>query len=210
MQYEKKPINWASRFALGLFPLLTAFLLIAFAVQNQEAIASPGGALKTYLHNAKQGRLGFGVAGLYNNPMSFEGLEPGDLVLGGYPECAYGRFSHAAIYLGNDLVAEAYAEVGVLVSPVQHFNSYSQVCLLKVNADQDVKKRAVQYVMNEKGALFYPIAFKPNERIWNCTKIMWKAYANQGVDLDTSNDIWITPDSFYKSHRVTVIRELGL
>lgn len=202
--------NWRSSFTLGLFPILTALLLIVAAFQNQEAIANPEGALKTYLNNAKRGNIGFGLAGFYNNRMSFEGLEPGDLVLGGYPDCAYGRFSHAAIYLGNNQVAEAYAETGVLVAPVQHFNSYSQVCLLKVNADPEIKQKAVEYVMEKRGDLFYPIAFKPGDRIWNCTKIMWKAYAHQGVDLDSSNDIWITPDSFYRSSQVTVIRELGL
>jgi hypothetical protein len=205
---KQKPVNWRSRFIIGLFPILTVLLLIPAAVQNQEAIANPEGALKTYLHNAQQGNIGFGLAGFYNNQMSFEGLEPGDLVLGGYPDCAYGRFSHAAIYLGNDQVAEAYAEVGVLISPVQHFHSYSQVCLLKVNAAPEIKQKAVEYIMSKRGALFYPIAFKPGDRIWNCTKIMWKAYAVQGVDLDSGNDIWVTPDSFYRSSWVTVIREL--
>lgn len=207
MKYKNS--KWRSRVTILLFPILTAVLLLAVAVQNQAAITNPQGALQVYLHNAMQGNIGFGLAGFYNNQMSFEGLEPGDLVLGGYPDCAYGRFSHAAIYLGNGQVAEAYAEVGVLVSSVQHFHSYSQVCLLKVDAAPEIKQKAVAYVMGKRGELFYPIAFKPNERIWNCTKIMWKAYDDQGVDLDSSNDIWITPDSLYRSSRVTVIRELS-
>lgn len=202
--------KWRSHITIALFPVLTALLLVATAAQNQAALKNPRGAVQTYLHNALQGRLGFGLAGYYNNQMPFEGLEPGDLVLGGYPDCAYGRFSHAAIYLGNGQVAEAYAEVGVMVSSVQHFHSYSQVCLLKVDAAPEIKQKAVEYVMSRQGALFYPIAFKPGERIWNCTKIMWKAYADLGVNLDSSNDIWVTPDAFYRSPRVTVIRELSL
>lgn len=204
---KKSPGSWKARFTIGLFPIITTVLLIAVGLQNQEAVANPQGALKTYLRSAGQGNIGFGLAGFYNNQISFEGLEPGDLVLGGYPDCAYGRFSHAAIYLGNNQVAEAYAEVGVLVSPVQHFHSYSQVCLLKVNAAPEIKQKAVEYVMSKRGALFYPVAFKPGDRIWNCTKIMWKAYACQGVDLDSGNDIWVTPDSFYRSPQATVIRE---
>lgn len=198
------------RLSLGLFPLLAVLFLTAFWICNHEAIIDPGGATRKYLNSAFQGNLGFGNAGLYGNKISFAGLEPGDIVLGGYPDCAYGLYSHAGIYMGDNRVAEAYADLGVCVQPLGHFSSYSRVCLLRVEAPAAVKKRAVDYVKKQQGGLFYPIAFKPGERFWNCSKIMWKAYADQGLDLDVRHDIWICPESFRSSPHVRVIRETNI
>ncbi len=194
-------------FNILIFPLAGLVLFLVFWNDNSQSAVSPNGAARVYLHNAKQGKLGFGEAGFYNNPVSFNGLEPGDLILGGYPGGAYGNYTHAGIYIGNGQVLEAYADMGVFSQPIEHFRSYSQVCLLKVDVDPLIKNQAVEYVKNREGELFYPIAFKPGERIWNCTKILWKAYALQGVDLDSSHDIWVCPDSFRKSRSVSIIRE---
>lgn len=197
------------RVSLGLFPGLTLVFLAAFWIVNHQAIADPRGAVSTYVHSAEQGNIGFGDAGFYDNQISFADLEPGDIVLGGYPNCAYGRYSHAGIYIGDNNVAEAYADLGVCIQPLAHFRSYSQVCLLQVNIPTPMKVKAVEYVKKQQGRLFYPIAFKPGDRFWNCSKIMWKAYAEQGFDLDALHDIWICPESFRSSSYVQVIREIS-
>lgn len=197
-------------FNILFFPLAGLILFLIFWADNAQSATSPQGAAQVYLHNALEGKVGFGDAGYYSNNISFAGLEPGDILLGGYPGGAYGKFTHAGMYVGEEKVVEAYADMGVLSQPVEHFRSYSQVCLLKVDADPTVKRKAVEYVLGKKGELFYPIAFKPGDRIWNCTKILWKAYADQGLDLDSSNDIWVCPDAFYKSPNVKIIRENNL
>lgn len=194
-------------FNILFFPIVGIGMFFVFWFDNGQSACSPHGAVQIYLHNAFQGKVGFGEAGYYNNRVSFDGLEPGDIVLGGYPGGAYGKFTHAGIYIGNGRVIEAYADMGVLSQPVEHFRSYSQVCLLKVDADPELKNKAVEYVEDKQGELFYPIAFKPGDRIWNCTKILWKAYARQGLDLDSSDDIWVCPDAFYESPYVKIIRE---
>ena len=56
-----------------------------------------------------------------------------------------------------------------------------------------VKKQAVEYVRRQQGAMFYPLAFKAGDRYWNCTKIMWKAYREQGLDFDRGM-ILVAPD----------------
>ena len=55
------------------------------------------------------------------------------------------------------------------------------MCLLKIKAPSEHKQAAVNYAENHLGQLFYPVAFKPGERIWNCTKIVWEAYRQQGM-----------------------------
>jgi len=198
-----KRIDWQ----LWLFPLLTLVLLVSICFQNQAALSNKESLTYTYLRQAVQGRLGYGAVGNYGNMISFHDLEPGDILLGGYPGCAYGRFSHASIYVGEGQVIEGYVDLGITQQPVEHFWTYSEICLLKVKADPAQKQAAVDYARSHLGELFYPVAFRPGERIWNCTKIIWEAYGQQGINLESNGDIWIAPDDFYGSPWVQVIRE---
>jgi len=83
------------------------------------------------------------------------------------------------------------------------------VALLKVNAPEKIKLAAAEYAKQNEKEMFFPLAFKPGERIWNCTKIIWSAYMKQGINLDSTGDIWIAPDSFYYSPWVNVTEERG-
>lgn len=153
------------------------------------------------------GDVGYGKLEVFFTPISFEGLEPGDIILGGYPGCSYGRFSHAGIYMGDEKVIEAYVDLGITIQSIFHYWDYKEICLLKVNAEREKKEAAVEYLEDMIGRLFYPTAFKPGDRIWNCSKIIWKAYYQQGIDLDDSGDFWVSPDMFYNTTFTTVIRE---
>lgn len=194
---------------LWIFPLVSLMLMISILGSNQRLILSEDAVMYTYIKSAVQGKVGYGFNVVNDNGMSFEGLEPGDLLLGGYPGCAYGRFSHVGIYAGQGQVIEAYADLGITVQPVEHYRNYTEICLLKVNADPGVKQKAVDYVRRYERHLFYPTAFKPGERIWNCSKIMWRAYVVQGLNLDPYDDLWIAPDAFYNSPHVRILREKG-
>lgn len=200
----KKKEAWIN---IMIFPLVTVLLAGALFLHNRVVFANPDAAMYLYVKNARQGRLGYGFDDHYGNGISFADLEPGDIILGGYPGCAYGRFSHAGIYVGDGRVVEGYADLGVNTQPVEHYREYQEVCLLRVQAPAAVKARAVEYVQSQQGGLFYPVAFKNGQRFWNCTKIMWKAYMESGVDLSIREDFWVTPDEFYNSPWVSIIRE---
>ena len=197
-----------SKRALNLFFFPFLAMLFAFLIgsQNYHAIADPDSVIYLYLKNAAQGQFGGGYSQTGNNA-SFAGLEPGDLILGAYDNGAFGYFSHAGIYAGNNLVLESYLDYGVTEHHVSSFHKFNDVCLLRVNADPDTKKAAVEYVQQMKGRLFYPVSFKPGDLFFNCTKIMWKAYKLQGIDLAVKDDLWIIPDAFYHSPFVTIIEE---
>lgn len=192
---------------LWLFPVITMVLLVSIYFQNQASLNNKDSITYTYLRHALQGSLGYGAVGNYRNMISLQDLEPGDILLGGYPECAYGRFSHAGIYIGDGQVIEAYVDLGITQQPVEHYWTYSEICLLKVKAAPAQKQAAIDYAKSHLGELFYPVAFRPGERIWNCTKIVWEAYRQQDINLESSGDIWISPDDFYDSPWVQVIRE---
>ena len=192
---------------LLIFPIISIALAILILYNNPEAIKKQDAIIFTYFNNALKGRVGYGFNAYYDNDISFSGLEPGDIVLGAYPGCAYGGFSHAGVYIGNGRVLESYVDLGVTIQPIEHYREYSRIALLRVNANVRDKQRAIDYMQEFLGKMFYPMAFKPGERFWNCTKIMWKAYYLQGIDLSISKDLWVAPDEFYLNPNVSIIRE---
>ncbi len=199
----KQPFN------LCIFPFLTLLAFMFILITNYAVVTSPQGAASIYLKSALSGNIGYGNPQKAHNSISFAGLEPGDIILGAYPDCAYGYYSHAALYIGAGEIIEGYADLGITVRSIEHFREYPKICLLRVEADQAVKLAAVDYARLQVNELFYPVAFKSGERAWNCSKIMWKAYQRQGLDFDNTRDLWVPPDVFYNSPHVTVIREWG-
>lgn len=192
-----------------IFPILSLIAAAGIISDNYHIFNNPNAVMYSYLASLREGKVGYGFAVVHNNGISFSGLQPGDILLGGYPDCAYGRFSHAGIYVGQGQVIESFGDLGVNIQPVQHFNNYTEVCLLKVNASPEIKSQVVDYIKKYEGQMFYPLAFKPGEKLWNCSKIIWKAYIEQGINLDPAGDIWIAPDVFYSSSDVYIIREKG-
>lgn len=193
-----------------IFPLLLLSLALAIYGENRQVFANPNSSMHVYWDNLRRGNIGYGSESRSpGNDISFAGLEIGDIIVGGYPDCAYGRFSHAAIYIGDGRVVEGYLDSGITVNPVGHFRDYSEAALLRVNAPEKIKLAAADYARQNEKEMFFPLAFKPGERIWNCTKIIWSAYMKQGIDLDSIGDIWIAPDSFYHSPWVSILDERG-
>jgi len=204
-----KKVKFWSKFNIVIFPILIPLLAAAVVSDNLHLFQNKEAVMYTYIDNASNGKVAYGCNVQYDNDISFAGLEPGDIILGGYPDCAYGRFSHAGIYIGNGQVIEGIIDYGIHTRSIDHFREYTQVCLLQVEAEPEVKKKAVEYAQKFTGSLFYPLAFKPGDRVWNCSKVMWKAYAEQGINLDQGRDLWISPDTFYYSPYVNIIREKG-
>ncbi len=199
-------MRWAR---LWIFPTIFIILFISIGWANIDILRKPDNISSFYLQNFSRGYVGYGQEGNYDNGISFADLEVGDILLGGYPKCAYGRFSHVSIYMGENLVLEGFGDLGVTIQPIYHYWNYSEIALLKVDASPEIKEKVVNYLKQYEGGLFYPTAFRAGDRIWNCSKIIWLAYYKEGIDLDDSGDLWIAPDNFYASSWTKVIREKG-
>lgn len=200
----------SSRYRLMIFPGLFFILLGLIVLDNSHLVwGSRDSVIYTYADSFLKGEIGSGYGDAAADKVSFADLEPGDIVLGGWPNCAYGRFSHAGIYVGDNMVLEGYVDYGLSVQKLDHYLSYSELCLLRVEASREVKDQAVAYALAHQGEMFYPVAFKSGERYWNCSKIIWQAYQLQGINLDILNDVWIAPESFMASPEVEVLYEKG-
>ncbi len=111
--------------------------------------------------------------------------------------------------MGKGMVVESFYDLGVCIQNVSHYQDYSYVLILRVKAPEESRQKAVSYALKQEGKLFYPLAFKKGDRYWNCTKLIWKAYKQAGIDLDPIDDLWMAPDGFLQSPAVNILDEEG-
>lgn len=200
-----------NRFRITIFPILALFILLFIATQNWTLLTrNQDSVVYTYLHSFKNGVIGSGYGSASATDIPFSLLEPGDILLGGWPNCAYGQYSHAGLYLGAGEVLEAYVDYGVCIQPLGHYDEYTDLCFIRVNVNDDIKAKVIADAHSYVGKTFYPVAFKQNDRYYNCSSIIWKAFKEQGINLDVNNDIWIAPDSFRDSPYVSILFEKGM
>ena len=163
----------------------------------------------TFVQGFLKGHPPTGVYTGRRNRLDFSRLEPGDILLAGKPQAAYGHFTHAGLYLGQGDVLEGYVDCGLSRQPVTHYHSYDWACILRVELPPLERARVLEFATAQEFKPFYPAAFKPGQRYWNCTKIIWTAYQQVGLDLDPNVDLWVSPDALYFSPWVHVITAEG-
>ncbi len=201
--------RWWAKVILAILVLdvLLAFIVLisnGYTWQNvSERLVGRGVKAMT------QGLIGPGTASGIGNDLSMDKLMPGDIILGGKPGATYGEFTHAAIYEGEGWAWQGWLSLGVSRMRVSDFRSYDRAAILRVDAPYSERLQAVEEVSRYEGKVFYSLAFKPGMRLWNCSKIVWEPYHKLGYDLDSQQDLWITPDSIYRSPRAEVIEEAG-
>jgi uncharacterized protein YycO len=162
-------------------------------------------------------------------------LQPGDILLErsrGYPlafKCALllggTYFSHAGLYLGDGLVAEAVGKREdpadeVTISPVlgtSFWTGQDQIdwAVIRPTAGAAAKQAAVAYARGKADQSDPPVPYnfdflnKGREDALYCSQLPWKAYQRQGLDLETERGVLsrflpgaervVTPDDLYYS-----------
>lgn len=190
--------------------LMAALLASAILLSNPGYIMSfPQTSAHMYFQNLLQGKSSTGVFAGRENNLDFSLAEPGDIMLAGDHDSCYGHFTHAGIYLGHGLVLEGYVDCGVSRQQQDHYLDYDWACIMRVKLPREQRLAALNYALKQEFKTFYPVAFKSGERYWNCTKLIWSSYLTQGVDLDSNNDLWVTPDSIYKSPMLEKVASSG-
>lgn len=194
-----------------IFPITAILLLSLIVIQNWSLLTrNQDSVVYTYLRSFSTGVVGSGYGAAAGGYIPFSSLQPGDILLGGWSNCAYGKYAHAALYLGQGQVIEAFVDSGVCIQSLEHFTDYTYLCFIRVNASEKIKAKVVAAARQLAGATFYPVSFKQNDRFYNCTDVIWQAYQQQGVNLDPNHDFWVSPDSFRASPDVRIIFEKGM
>lgn len=198
--------NWHLYFFIICSTCLSVSLLWEYDHLWQHNSCS---VLTTYTRNLLQGKVGSGYGTPSLVALEQQQLQAGDILLGGYTNCAYGKYSHAGLYIGKGMVVESFYDLGVCIQDVSHYNDYTYVLVLRVKAPQESRQKAISYAKKQEGKVFYPLAFKKGDRYWNCTKLVWKAYQQVGIDLDPIDDLWMAPDYFLESSAINILDKEG-
>lgn len=202
--------NYLKRFWYAQKLLLPLFILVLlFSVGIVSGFSARNSIAGSYLSNLLTGKESTGSWAGVPNHIDLSEAKPGDILLAGNSSAAYGHFTHAGIIVDTNMLLEGYADCGIVLAPASRYRNYDWACLLRVQVSEPQQSAAVVYALAQQGKTFYPGAFKPNEQLWNCTKLIWSAYRQVGVDLDPNRDLWITPDALYQSPFVKVIASSG-
>ncbi len=152
-------------------------------------------------------------------------IQPGDILLHRSdkfnPLAMFVEWTHAGIYVGNDLVVEAKPE-GINYYPITNwdFPNDKMVVLLQVTtASENQREAAASWAENQVErrlhSLFpiYQVDWTnkqpdPNSLSWYCSELVWAAYYQQGINIDFDDgpydphylDIFgysVSPDDIY-------------
>ncbi|NLV17575.1 MAG: hypothetical protein GXY50_10285 [Syntrophomonadaceae bacterium] len=193
--------------ALLVVDVLLALLILGLNGYNRHS--APTMVVGQGIKAISQGHTGSGTPSGRGNQLALENLMPGDILLGGNRGSTYGGFTHAALYAGEGQAWQGWLTLGISKVDAVKFRDYDRACILRVAATPDQRETVLREVESHQGQLFFPLPFKSGERIWNCSKIIWLPFFKLGLDLDSFQDIWVTPDSIYRSSLVEIIAEDG-
>ena len=135
-------------------------------------------------------------------------------------------FTHAAIYIGNQQLAEAAGSFpnhanDVRIKPLTQSSWWRTDvrawAVIRPTVTSDIKLRAVQYATNkanELGVVFAIDASRDDDTKFYGSKLVWKAYKQAGVDLETITGIggtvtnfWVMPDDLYYGSGRTIVQQ---
>jgi len=141
-------------------------------------------------------------------------LKSGDLL---FCEClsqtgghALPGWDHTAIYVGNNQFIEAVPDEGVWVTNLDVYATWAKnirYAYLKT-ASGSQKQRAVAFAYSQLGKAYHvtnsrPKDPNPNSPSWSCSELVWAAYYNQGIDLDSNGGWFVWAQDIYDSGAVT-------
>ncbi len=137
-------------------------------------------------------------------------LLPGDILLGRCADSPVpswnpdGNWTHAAMYVGYGLVVEAANPAEkVLMRQMEdwQYPHMTWVSYLRIgNADEDVKRLAVTFALDQVGKPYDLnwLSKQVDGQSWYCSEIVWAAYlfASDGaIDLASGSNLWgVSPD----------------
>jgi hypothetical protein len=184
-----------------------AALLLALLLTWQLFTMAPGTRWTwgVIIKNALHGNIGVGTWTGVPNRFDFSQLEPGDIIIAGNPGASWCEYTHATLYLGDGQVAETVLRQGVNLGAVERYRDYTWAGALRVDAPPEVKAKAVAAAKSRLGQQFYLLAPRSSGDWFYCTKLVWWAYKQAGVDLDPAGGFWIVPGRFFLSPRVELI-----
>lgn len=148
-------------------------------------------------------------------------LKDGDILVSSSMYFSWWRFGHSALVVDGDgkRILEAL-EPGYPseTSSVNTFRYRANFILLRPKVDEEIKAKAVEYAKSELIGLEYNFMVGLTSKKFDgktpaksqCAHIVWLAYKQAGIDIDSNGGKIVTPHDMYKSEYMEVVQVFGL
>ncbi|WAH38751.1 YiiX/YebB-like N1pC/P60 family cysteine hydrolase [Alicyclobacillus dauci] len=137
--------------------------------------------------------------------VDFHIAEQGDIILCHNPHGAYGYWTHAVLYVGNEQVIDATDfSRGTKLQSVNNYRDYDEVMILRPKVPVKLRREAAQVARKEVGIPYDPLGFLGDIHSVYCSKLVWQVYSKVGVQLCAVHG-WVLPDHIANSPQVACI-----
>ena len=147
-------------------------------------------------------------------------LQDGDILVSSSMYVSWWRWGHAALVVdgANNQILEAIkpgyqSEVG----NVNVFLYRANFILLRPKVDESVKKKVVDYAKDNLVGMNYSLytgylspKYETKQTTSNCGHIVWRAYEEYGIDVDSNGGRMVFPKDIYASEYMQVVQVFGL
>ena len=147
-------------------------------------------------------------------------LRDGDIFVSSSMYVSWWRWGHAALVVdgANNQVLEAIkpgykSEVG----NANVFFYRANFILLRPKVDESVKKKVVDYAKENLLGVNYSLytgyfspKYETKQTTSNCGHIVWRAYKEYGVDIDSNGGRMVFPKDIFHSEYMQVVQVFGL
>ncbi len=148
-------------------------------------------------------------------------LKDGDILVSTSMYFSWWRFGHSALVVdGNSQRILEALEPGYPseTSSVNTFRYRANFILLRPKVDEEIKAQAVEYAKTDLIGLKYNFMVGLTSKKYDgktptksqCAHIVWLAYKQAGIDLDSNGGKIVTPHDMYKSEYMEVVQVFGL
>ena len=140
-------------------------------------------------------------------------LENGDILISSATHIAGCAVGHAGLVTdaarGEVLQAVSYFKKSSF-GAVRDFTARINFMILSPVAPEEVKEAAARYAKNNLAGKNYGVCPSKREcRRTHCAHLVWYAYKQLGIDLDSNGGFFVTPKNIANSPRVRVVQVFG-
>ena len=147
-------------------------------------------------------------------------LRTGDVLVSTSMLVSWWRLGHSALVIDGDAghILEAVQAGWVSeISSATTFNTRANFILLRPKVDVEIKAQVADYAKKNLVGLRYDLTvgvlskkYKKEQKKSHCGHIVWRAYKEFGIDIDSNGGGIVTPEDMYYSEYMEVVQVFGL
>lgn len=150
----------------------------------------------------------------------FAALEDGDIIVSATTRVSWWRYGHAALVVDGEqgLIAESTSPGTISrITSITVFDSLANFMILRPNFSQEIKAEVVRYAKENLIGLPYDmfagiLSSKysgQQPKGLQCAHLVWYAYRNFGMELDSTGGAVVKPQDMALSPHVELVQNFG-